>query len=223
MSNDHEQQARPAGWYPDPSGRPVLRQWDGMAWTAQVVALPQPSTSAETEPGQREEGALRTTSMSPASPVNLVNDEHVIARAGLHWWAAGYGAVIMFGLAWLVVSLLAVSGLGASAFVVLFFVFAPIAAIAAVVGFCRLRFTEFVLTDQRLSIKSGLVSRRSLEILLNKIEGVEVQQGLLGRLLGFGSLIFNGVGGTHEPFDGVRAPQAFRRVVQEQISCLRLP
>jgi uncharacterized membrane protein YdbT with pleckstrin-like domain len=105
----------------------------------------------------------------------------------------------------------------------LFIVFAPIAAIAAVVGFCRLRFTEFVLTDQRLSIKSGLVSRRSLEILLNKIEGVEVQQGLIGRLLGFGSLILNGVGGTHEPFDGVRAPQAFRRVVQRQISCLRLP
>ena len=65
--------------------------------------------------------------------------------------------------------MLAVSGLGASAFMVLFFVVAPIAAIAPAVGFCRLRFTAFVLTDQRLSIKTGLVSRRNLQILLNRI------------------------------------------------------
>ena len=52
---------------------------------------------------------------------------------------------------------------------VLFFVVAPIAAITATVGFCRLSFTEFVLTDPHLSIKTGLVSRRNLQILLNKI------------------------------------------------------
>jgi|BarGraNGADG00212_1021973.scaffolds.fasta_scaffold97128_1 uncharacterized membrane protein YdbT with pleckstrin-like domain len=73
------------------------------------------------------------------------------------------------GLAWLVDSMLAVSGLGAPAFMVLFFVVAPIAAITATVGFCRLSFTEFVLTDPHLSIKTGLVSRRNLQILLNKI------------------------------------------------------
>jgi hypothetical protein len=57
---------------------------------------------------------------------------------------------------------------------------------------------------------------------VNKIAGVEVQAGLLGGILGFGKLVFDGAGGTGEPFDGVREPQAFRRVVQEQNSCLPL-
>ena len=221
MSEEDAQQARPAGWYPDPSGRPVLREWDGTAWTAQVVAVPQPSTKGERGPDQSGEGARRITSMSPASPVNLVNNERVLARTSLHWWA-GYGVAIILGFAWLFFAMIDAAGPGASAFVQTFFLFAPIAAIAAAVGFYRLRFTEFVLTNQRLSIKTGVVSRRTLEILLNKIEGVEVQQGILGRILGFGKLVFSGVGGTHERFIGVREPQAFRRLVQEQISSLHL-
>jgi membrane protein YdbS with pleckstrin-like domain len=221
MSQEDAQQARPAGWYPDPAGRPVLREWNGTAWTAHEVALPQPSTSGERGLDQRVEGPRRMTSMSPASPANLVNDEHVLARTSLHWWA-GYGLAIILGFAWLFFAVIDAAGPGASAFVQTFFLFAPIAALAAAVGFYRLRFTEFVLTNQRLSIKTGVVSRRSLEILLNKIEGVEVQQGILGRILGFGKLVFNGVGGTHERFVGVREPQAFRRLVQEQVASLHL-
>jgi membrane protein YdbS with pleckstrin-like domain len=220
MSQEDAQQARPAGWYPDPSGRPVLREWSGTVWTAQTVAVPQPSTSGERGLNQSVEGPQRMTSMSPASPANLVRDEHVLARTSLHWWA-GYGLAIILGFVWLFFSMVT-AGIGASAFVQMSFLFAPIAAIAVAVGFYRLRFTEFVLTNQRLSIKTGVVSRRSLEILLNKIEGVEVQQGILGRILGFGKLVFNGVGGTHERFVGVREPQAFRRLVQEQVSFLHL-
>ena len=37
----------PANWYPDPSGLPVLRYWDGMRWTDHQQPMPAPSGPAQ--------------------------------------------------------------------------------------------------------------------------------------------------------------------------------
>ena len=76
----------------------------------------------------------------------------------------------------------------------------------------------FVVTDQRVLIKVGWIQRRSLETLLAKIEGIVVEQGLGGRLFGYGNIIVTGTGGTHERFDMIADPMQFRKHVQEQIA-----
>ncbi len=49
------------------------------------------------------------------------------------------------------------------------------------------------------------------------MEGIQVNQGILGRILGFGSITVSGTGSTKDPFHKIDAPLEFRKKVQEQI------
>lgn len=75
--------------------------------------------------------------------------------------------------------------------------------------------SEFAITNKRVIIKVGLISRRTLEMNLNKIESVNVNQGILGRLLGYGTIVVVGTGGTKEPFSSIADPLKFRKKFQE--------
>ena len=77
--------------------------------------------------------------------------------------------------------------------------------------------SEFGVSNKRVLMKTGFLARHSLETLLSKVESIGVHQGLLGRILGFGTIIIGGTGGSKEAFFGIRAPLEFRRRVQEQI------
>ena len=94
-------------------------------------------------------------------------------------------------------------------------------AIPLIVGLAaHVKYTTsvFVVTDQRVLIKVGWIQRRSLEMLLAKIEGIGVDQSLAGRLFGYGTIIVTGTGGTNERFEKIADPMRFRKQVQEQIA-----
>ncbi len=80
----------------------------------------------------------------------------------------------------------------------------------------RRRSAEFCVTSKRVIIKVGLVSRRSVEILLTKVEAITVEQTLLGRIFGYGTITIIGTGGTQEAFPMISDPLEFRR--QSQIA-----
>jgi len=75
--------------------------------------------------------------------------------------------------------------------------------------------SEFAITTKRIIIKVGLISRRTLEMNLNKIESVNVDQSILGRILNYGSITVIGTGGTHEAFYNIASPMQFRKAFQE--------
>ena len=75
--------------------------------------------------------------------------------------------------------------------------------------------SEFAITNKRIIIKVGLISRRTLEMNLSKIESVSVNQGILGRMLGYGTIVVVGTGGTKEPFHCIIDPMTFRKKFQE--------
>ena len=77
--------------------------------------------------------------------------------------------------------------------------------------------TEFVITDRRVIMKTGLISRSTLEMNLTKIESVNVDQSIMGRILGFGSITLVGNGSTRETFNGISQPIVFRKNFQELI------
>ena len=77
------------------------------------------------------------------------------------------------------------------------------------------KFSEFGITNKRLIIKTGILSRRTLELNLSKIESVNVNQSILGRMLGYGSLGVIGTGGTKEVFVKINNPIQFRKKFQE--------
>lgn len=73
--------------------------------------------------------------------------------------------------------------------------------------------SEFAVTNKRVMIKVGALQRHTLEVLLQRVEGVGVDQGVLGRMLGYGSISVSGTGGTKEGFDHIDNPLEFRRQV----------
>jgi uncharacterized membrane protein YdbT with pleckstrin-like domain len=75
--------------------------------------------------------------------------------------------------------------------------------------------TEMAVTNKRVIVKSGLLRRRSIDLLLPKVESIIVDQGIFDRMIGYGCVIVRGTGGTAEPFKKVASPLEFRRQVQQ--------
>ena len=87
-------------------------------------------------------------------------------------------------------------------------------------GMVRRNATEMAVTNRRVVIKTGLASRKTIEMLLNKVESIEVSETTAGRMLGYGTIVVIGTGGTPEPFHKVAHPLQFRSQVQQQIEKL---
>jgi uncharacterized membrane protein YdbT with pleckstrin-like domain len=83
-------------------------------------------------------------------------------------------------------------------------------------GLAKRNATEMAVTNKRVLIKTGLASRHTLDLMLSRVESIGVEETFLGRILGYGSIIVRGTGGTPEAFFLVAHPQEFRRAVQEQ-------
>ena len=84
-------------------------------------------------------------------------------------------------------------------------------------GLAKRNATEMAVTNKRVLIKTGMGSRRTLDLMLSRVESIGVEESFWGRMLGFGSVIVRGTGGTPESFVMISHPQEFRRNVQEQI------
>ena len=92
-----------------------------------------------------------------------------------------------------------------------------VGVVIAVSGLWHRNSTELSVTNRRVMVKTGIVLRHTMEILLSKVESIEVDQTIMGRILGFGSIVVRGTGGTPEPIQLIDNPQEFRKQVQEQI------
>jgi uncharacterized membrane protein YdbT with pleckstrin-like domain len=144
---------------------------------------------------------------------NLMNGESIVYRTKLHW------VVFLWPIIWLVVAIIIFSsGGGVAAAGGLFILIAILTGIASFINFST---SEFGITNKRVIVKVGFIRRNSLEVLLNKAEGIQVNQGILGMILGFGSITVSGTGGTKEPFHKIDAPLEFRRKAQEQIASVQ--
>lgn len=93
--------------------------------------------------------------------------------------------------------------------------------IVILVGMVQRNATEMAVTTRRVVIKTGLTSRKTVEMLLSKVESIEVSETTWGRMLGFGTIVVIGTGGTSEPFHKLGHPLEFRSHVQQQIEKLQ--
>ena len=86
-----------------------------------------------------------------------------------------------------------------------------------IISFIRYISSEFAVTSKRIIIKKGFIKRKTWELLLSKVETIQVDQGIIGRILRFGTITVSGTGGASEPEKRVRRPLEFRMKAQEQI------
>jgi uncharacterized membrane protein YdbT with pleckstrin-like domain len=71
--------------------------------------------------------------------------------------------------------------------------------------------TELAITNKRVIAKFGFISRTTIEINIQKIESIQVSQGVLGRIFNFGSIVVSGAGNPQAPVPGISSPLSFRR------------
>ena len=150
---------------------------------------------------------------------HLLPGERVVFRAHLHWIAFRWSLLllalaIVVGIAGQMVS---TDPAGDPWKLWIPAALTVLAAVFALGPWIKRSSSEFAVTDKRVLVKVGVVQRDSLETLLSKIEAIGVDQTLLGRMLGFGTITIVGTGGTRETFDRIAAPLEFRRQVQAQI------
>ena len=137
---------------------------------------------------------------------NLMADEQLIFITRLHW-ANFLGAVYMLQVGFI--------------FGDLWWLLFGIGVLMGVHAMMNFAITEFGVTNKRVMAKTGFLRPRSLEMLLNHVESISVDQGFLGRFLGYGTIVVGGQGGIAERFPGIAQPFVLERYVNEQIEAAR--
>lgn len=123
----------------------------------------------------------------------LIKDERVIYTGNISLWSLA--PLIALG-----VLFLAAWGLG---------------LVFWVVAYIRYKTTELAFTNKRVIAKFGFISRQTVELNISKVESIQVNQGILGRIFNFGTLIISGAGNPQAPIPGISDPMAFRRAFME--------
>ncbi|WP_426529793.1 PH domain-containing protein [Bradyrhizobium sp. McL0615] len=96
-------------------------------------------------------------------------------------------------------------------------------AFAAVVGLAALYWsltawfhrwtTETDVTNMRIVHKTGFIKRRTFEMSLDKVESVDVNQSIIGRIMNYGNVTIMGVGEGKETISTIASPLAFRNAI----------
>jgi uncharacterized membrane protein YdbT with pleckstrin-like domain len=71
--------------------------------------------------------------------------------------------------------------------------------------------TEISITNKRIISKVGIFNRSTMELRLDKIESIKVDQGIIGRILNFGSITIAGTGGDKTPLESIADPLRFQK------------
>jgi uncharacterized membrane protein YdbT with pleckstrin-like domain len=155
---------------------------------------------------------------------HLIDGETVIYQTRLHWIVL-IGPVVLsllFGLTGVGMFMLSArtppGQTGAhKSMIVLGAAFLAVALVFIVRGVLVRNATEMTVTNKRVFVKVGLAARRTIELLLSRVESIGVEESVVGRMLGFGTVIVHGTGGTPEFFNRIAHPLEFRTQVQQQI------
>jgi len=154
---------------------------------------------------------------------NLLPGEKVMYKTRLHW-SVLIGSVLLAllfagaGVALLLAGVPATSGQELKAVeTYTAYAFFFLSACFLLHGQIKRNATEMAVTNRRLVIKTGLMSRRTIELLLGRVESIQVQETFMGRMVGYGTVIVHGTGGTPETFHKIAHPLEFRRQIEQQV------
>ena len=87
------------------------------------------------------------------------------------------------------------------------------AAVALFMAWFKRWTTEIAVTDRRIIYKRGFIRRHTIEMHLDKVESIDVDQSIMGRILNYGDILIRGVGVGIEPLTNIDSPIAFRNHV----------
>ncbi len=158
---------------------------------------------------------------------SLMSGENVVYRTHPHW------IIFSPAIAWFIVMLLSLFVLpftwigqitlaGYKPFYLIFsFLGLAGAVFSGVMAYVQYISSEYGITNKRVIVKIGLVQRTTMEVLLSRIESIQVVQSIPGRLLDYGTIIICGTGGSRDAFRNMPSPMRFHLMTQEQTELQR--
>lgn len=142
---------------------------------------------------------------------SLITGEQVVYEGHYHWsfwiiplcWIVALG--LLGGILFMTLPMFAILGV------------LPIAVAVGIFGWYYLKYTsdEMVVTNRRVIIKTGIISRDTFELQLQKVECIGVDQSIWGRIFNFGTITGTGTGGSKGFAKRVSSPLVFRKAFQE--------
>jgi uncharacterized membrane protein YdbT with pleckstrin-like domain len=114
-----------------------------------------------------------------------------LALGGWYYWNDQYSLVLLLGA----------------------LVFGTAGVLLAIAAWVKRFKTKIAVTDRRVIYKTGLIRRHTTEINMDKIESVDVDQSVLGRMFGYGTVTIRGTGEAVEPLRDIADPIAFRNAI----------
>lgn len=84
----------------------------------------------------------------------------------------------------------------------------------ALYEYFRLRSIEQGVTNKRVILKTGIISRHTEEMKLSSIETVEIEQSVWGRMFGYGTVKLTGRGISDVKFRNIDDPMYVKREIE---------
>ena len=142
---------------------------------------------------------------------NLMPNEKVIYKAKIHWFIFAQ-EIFLFLLGIFLFTIDKQGNTGP------FGLMAVVASIASFISAIITRSsTELVITSKRIIAKIGLIRRKTVELNHSKVESINVDQSIFGRIFDFGTLVINGTGGGKTPIPSIDSPLEFRKNAMQAI------
>ena len=123
-------------------------------------------------------------SLSSGEVIHKVFQLHWFAKVPMYCWLVL--GLVTFGLTWLL----------------------------ALYEYFRLRSIEQGVTNKRVILKNGIISRHTEEMKLSSIETVEIEQGIWGRMFGYGTVKLTGRGISDVKFRNIDDPMYVKREIE---------
>lgn len=123
---------------------------------------------------------------------HLMLGERVVYRTRVHWVVFLPLAISLLAAVIILIATPEVSALS--------WAFVGVAVVTGISPLVNYYTSEFGVTNKRVWIKRGLIWRSTFETLLTKVEAIQVDQSIWGRMLGYGSVVVSGTGGSKEHF-----------------------
>ena len=123
-------------------------------------------------------------SLSSGEVIHKVFQLHWFAKVPMYCWLVL--GLVTFGLTWLI----------------------------ALYEYFRLRSIEQGVTNKRVILKTGIISRHTEEMKLSSIETVEIEQSIWGRMFGYGTVKLTGRGISDVKFRNIDDPMYVKREIE---------
>lgn len=140
---------------------------------------------------------------------NLSAGESVVYKAKLHFFLFVQPIVLLLLGWWLYGTETAVIHYGG-----IFLLF--IGAVSLVQRILVKIGSVYAVTNKRVILKTGVVSRRAVDLILAKCEGLQIKQGIWGRLFNFGTITVT-TGGATNSYPFIADPLRFKKEINQQI------